>query len=64
MIEKEVKKLFEEKIIVSVRFSKWVENLVLVQKKSGEIRLCVDFKNLNKVSLKYNYPLLKMDYIL
>jgi hypothetical protein len=52
LIEKEVKKLFEAKIIVSLRFSKWVENLVPVRKKSGEIRLCVDFRNLNKVSLK------------
>jgi hypothetical protein len=43
LIEKEVKKLFEDKIIVSLRFSKWVANLVPVRKKSGEIRLCVDF---------------------
>jgi hypothetical protein len=64
LIEKEVKKLFEAKIIVSLRFSKWVENLVPVRKKSGEIRLCVDFRNLNKVSLKDNYPLPKMDHIL
>jgi hypothetical protein len=35
-----------------------------VRKKSGEIRLCVDFRNLNKCSLKYNYPLPKMDHIL
>ena len=46
------------------RFSKWVANLVLVRKKNGEIRLCVDFRNLNKVSLKDNYPLPKMDQIL
>jgi hypothetical protein len=64
LIEKEVKKLFKAKIIVSLRFSKWVANLVPVRKKSGEIRLCVDFRNLNKVSLKENYPLPKMDYIL
>jgi hypothetical protein len=38
--------------------------LVPVRKKSGEIRLCVDFRNLNKVSLKDHYPLPKMDYIL
>jgi hypothetical protein len=39
LIEKEVKKLFEAKNIVSLRFSKWVSNLVPVRKKSGEIRL-------------------------
>ena len=64
LIEKEIKKLLEEKIIVSLRFSKWVANLVPVRKKNREIRLCVDFIHLNKVSLKDNYPLLKMDHIL
>lgn len=32
--------------------------------KNGEIRLCVDFQNLNRASLKDNYPLPKMDHIL
>ena len=47
LIEKEVKKLFDAKIIVSLRFSKWLANLVPVRKKSGEIMLYVDFRNLN-----------------
>ena len=64
LIEKEIRKLFEAKIIVSLRFSKWLANLVPIRKKSGEIRLYVDFKNLNEVSLKDNYPLPKMDHIL
>jgi len=64
LIEKEVKKLFDAKIIVSLRFSKWVENLVPVRKKNGEIKLCLDFRNLNKVSLKDNHPLSKKDHIL
>jgi hypothetical protein len=38
--------------------------LPYVGKKNGEIRLCVDFRNLNKSSLKDNYPLPKMDYVL
>jgi hypothetical protein len=64
LIEKETNKLFEVKIIVSLIFSKWVENLVPFRKKSGEIILCVEFRNLNMVSLKDNYPLPKMDHIL
>jgi len=63
LIEKEVKKLFDAKIIVSLRFSKWVANLVLVRKKNRDIRMCVDFRNLNRVSLNDNYPLPKMDHI-
>ena len=64
LIEKEVKSLFNTKIIVSLEYCKWVENLVPVRKKNGEIRLCVDFINLNKVSLKDVYCLPKMDHIL
>ena len=64
VIEKEIKKLFDAKIIVTLRFSRWVANLVPVRKKNGEIRLCIDFRNLNKVSMKDNYPFPKMDHIL
>jgi hypothetical protein len=64
IIEKEVKKLFEENIIVPLIYSKWVANLVPVRKMNGEIRLCVDFRNMNRCSLKDNYPLPKMDHIL
>ena len=64
IIEKEVKRLFDANIIMTMRFLKWVANLVPVRKKNGEIRLCADLKNLNKVSLKDNYPLPKMDQIL
>ena len=64
MIEKEIKKLFDAKIIFSLRHSKWLANVVPVRKKNGEIRICIDFGNLNKVFLKDNYPLPKMDHIL
>jgi hypothetical protein len=37
---------------------------VPVRKKNGEIKLCVDFRNLNKCSRKDNYPLPKMEHIL
>eukprot|EP00253_Pinus_taeda_P003642 PITA_03642 len=64
LIEKEIKKLMAAKIIVPLRYSKWVANLVVVMKKSGEIRLCVDFRNLRKCSKKDNYPLPKMEHLL
>ena len=64
LIEKEIKKLFEAKIIVALRFSRWVENLVPVRKKNGEIRICIDFRNLKSISLKDHYLLPKMEHIL
>ena len=64
LVEKEIKKLFKAKIIVALRFSRWVANLVPIRNKNGEIRICIDFKNLNRVLLKDHYPLPKMDHIL
>ena len=62
--EREFKNLCDTKIIMPLRFTNLVSNLVPVRKKNGEIKLCMDFRNLNKWSLKDNYPLLKMDHIL
>lgn len=64
LIYQEVKKLLSAKIIFPVRHSTWVTNLVPVRKKSGEIRLCVDFRNLNQASEKDNYPLPSLDEVL
>ena len=63
-IKKELNKILAARIIFPVRHTQWVENLVPVRKKNGEIRLCVDFQNLNKVSEKDNYPVPPMEKIL
>jgi hypothetical protein len=64
LIQKELKKLLDAKIIFQVRHSTWVSNLVHVRKKTGEIHLCVDFWNLNKASEKDNYPIPPMEQLL
>jgi len=63
-IEKEVKRMYDAQIIAPIRYSNLVSNLVTTMKKTREIRLCVDFRNLNKVSLKDNYPLPEKDHII
>ena len=63
-MEREIKKLLDAHIIIPLKYSEWIANIVLVRKKNGEIRLCVEFKNLNKFSRKDNYPLPKMEHIL
>ena len=63
-IEKEIHKLLKAKIIIPLRYFEWIANLVVVRKKNGEIRLCVDFRNLNKFSKKDNYPLPNMEHLL
>jgi len=56
--------MLKARIIYPIHHSTWVANIVLVRKKNGEIRICVDFHNLNQASLKDNYPLPMMDHIL
>ena len=63
LVKKELNELVAAKIIFSVRHTTWVA-LVPVKKKSGEIRICIDFHNLNRASLKYNYLVPSMEQIL
>ena len=41
----------------------WLANVVPIPKKDGEVRICVDFKYLNKVSLKDDFPLPHIDLL-
>jgi hypothetical protein len=54
LMYQEMKKLLDANIIFQVRHFAWVANLVPVRKKSREICLRVDFKNLNRASEKDN----------
>ena len=63
-VKKELNKILAARIIFSVRHTQWVANLVPVRNKNGDIRLCVNFQNLNKVSEKDNYPVPSMEKIL
>jgi len=63
-IRKEVEKIINAHIIFPIKYFEWVSNLVLVRKKNGDIRLCVDFCASNRASVKDNFPLPNMDLIL
>jgi hypothetical protein len=64
IIQKELKKMSEPKIIAPMRHSSRVANLVQVRKKNGEIRLSVDVRNLNQLSLRDDYSLLNVEHLL
>ena len=38
-------------------YPKWLANVVLVSKKDGKVRMCVDFRDLNKASPKDDFAL-------
>jgi hypothetical protein len=41
--------------------SPWGALVLFIKKKYGALRLCIDFKQLNKVMVKNKYPLLRID---
>jgi len=64
LVKMELEKLRKARIIFSMRHSEWLSNPIIVRKKSGEIHLSVDFRDLHKENIKDNYPLPNMDMLL
>jgi hypothetical protein len=63
-IKEEVEKLMKYGFIYLVPLTEWVSNLVPVAKKQGTIRVCVDYRDLNKACPKDNYPMPFNDQII
>lgn len=47
--------------IIAKCYSPWSFPLVIVKKKDGAIRMCVDYRKLNEITIKDRYPLPRMD---
>ena len=62
-IVQEVKKLLTAGFIKPIQHPKWLSNIVPVKKKNGQIRCCVDFRNLNKACPKDEFPLPNIDLL-
>ncbi|XP_060200095.1 uncharacterized protein LOC132628316 [Lycium barbarum] len=56
-IENEVNKLIEVGFIREVKYPTWISSIVPVKKKTGQIRVCVDFRDLNNACHKDDFPL-------
>ena len=60
---KEVKKQYNAGFLRVVNYLEWLANVVLVSKKDGKVRVCVDFRDLNKASPKDYFPLPHIDIL-
>ena len=60
-VNDEVSRLLKAGLIVEVQYSEWLANPVVVKKKNGKWRVCVDFTDLNKACPKESYPLPHID---
>ena len=63
-IKVKIEKLLKLNFIYLVPLMEWLSNPVVVNKKEGKIGVCIDFRDLNKVSPKDNYPTPFIDQIL
>ncbi|KAF9763839.1 Retrovirus-related Pol polyprotein from transposon [Nosema granulosis] len=61
--DKIIKKYIEDGIIRESS-SPWRSPIVLVKKKNGEYRPCVDYRRLNEVTVRDSYPMPRVDEIL
>ncbi|KAL0463313.1 UNVERIFIED_CONTAM: Transposon Ty3-G Gag-Pol polyprotein [Sesamum latifolium] len=43
--------------------SPWGAPLLFVKKKDGSLRLCIDYREVNRVTIKNKYPLPQIDYL-
>ena len=61
-VKDEITKQWDAGFLV-VRYLQWVSNLLMFPKKSGKIRLCMDYMDLNKASLKDDFSLPHIDIL-
>jgi hypothetical protein len=57
MVKEELDKLLEARFIRPVETIEWVSPMLLALKKNGKLKVCVNYKALNKVTKKDHYPL-------
>ena len=57
----EVQRLLDAKVIREVQFTTWLANIVMVKKKNGKWKMCIDFTDINKACSKDNFPLPRID---
>ncbi|KAK0607093.1 hypothetical protein LWI29_009183 [Acer saccharum] len=62
-IATEVDKLLKAGFIRNLDYNEWLSNVVLVQKKDGRWRMCVNFTDLNKACPKDSFPLPRIDQL-
>ena len=57
-IKVEVMKQFNVGFLAVTSYPQWVANVVPIPKKDGKVRMCVDYRDLNRASPKDDFPYL------
>ena len=62
-VKSEVTKLKQAGAIKKVFYPQWLANTVVVKKKTGKWRMCVDFTDLNRACPKDPFPMSQIDQL-
>ena len=60
-IKEKVKKQLDARFLEVAKYLEWVDNIVSVPKKDGKVRMCVDYRDLNRANPKNNFLLPHID---
>ncbi|XP_062119380.1 uncharacterized protein LOC133833141 [Humulus lupulus] len=63
-IKTEIEKLLKAGFIRTCKHPIWLANIVPVKKKNGKIRICVDYRDLNRACPKDDFPLPNLDTLI
>jgi hypothetical protein len=61
-VKKETLRLLDANFIRPCRYAEWISNIVPVYKKNGKMRVCIDFRDLNRATPMDGYPMPVADY--
>lgn len=65
--ENEVRKVVDEylsKCLIRPSYSSFVSSALLVKKKDGSFRMCIDYRALTKITVRHRYPMPRIDDLL
>ncbi|MCO5569648.1 hypothetical protein L7F22_023364 [Adiantum nelumboides] len=64
IVQEELEKLIECGFIYPIEHLEWVSPIVIVPKKNGKLRVCIDLKKINAATRRDHYPLPYSEHVL
>ena len=62
-VKEEIQKQLSVGFLSVVEYLEWLDNVIPVPKKDGKVRVCVDYRYLNKAGTKDDFPLPHIDML-